>query len=165
MSWENIVSVGVVSAVVALIANVIVTIMNNHQLRKMNKDRFNNELVQYRYTKLHYILEDIGKEHGFENHADTWKTFGDSLRKSDRFYELYILAKPLIGIELREALDLVASDMRSKHLIIKESWLRKNFDNITKEASEWASVLNSFHDELTEAIQKQISEFTDIRTK
>lgn len=160
-----IVSVGVISAVVALIANVIVAYMNNRQLRKMNRDKFNNELIQYRYSKLYSILEDIGEEQGFINHiGNPQETFKDSFEKAQRFFELYTLAKPLLATELRGNLDSVSSDMLASRSAMIEFWSCKDLDGMNNEMLTWASVLNKFHNELTEAIQKQISEFTNFRT-
>lgn len=168
MFWENIqpiiVSVGVASAILALVANVVVACMNNRQLRIMNRDKFNNELIQYRYTKLHSILEDIGKEQGFQNYInDPQKTYLASFEKIDRFIELYTLAKPLIGTKLRKNLDSAANSVLTSRSIIMSN--PNDLDAVNKEMPNWVSAINHFYHELLEAIQQQVSEFTDVRTK
>jgi hypothetical protein len=60
MSWEIlspvIISVGVIAAVIAAIANVTVTLMNNHRLKAIEEKREMTEIDKYRYTRLYEIV-------------------------------------------------------------------------------------------------------------
>lgn len=103
LNWQTffpvLLSVGVVSAAIAAIANVIVTLLNNTRLKALEKDKRISELIQYRYVKLYGILEeicqlealsyDISDEHIKETIHNVENRFGVIKKKCD-------LAKPLI---------------------------------------------------------------------
>jgi hypothetical protein len=52
-----IISVGVVAAVIGAIANVIVALMNNRRLKRIEKDKKMSEIQRYRYTQLYEIIK------------------------------------------------------------------------------------------------------------
>jgi hypothetical protein len=52
-----IISVGVVAAAIAAIANVIVALMNNKRLKGIEKDKKMTEIQKYRYTQLYEIIK------------------------------------------------------------------------------------------------------------
>jgi len=60
--WENIspvlISVGVISAALAAIANVVVSVMNNRRLKAIEKDKRMTEIQKYRYTNLYNIVKN-----------------------------------------------------------------------------------------------------------
>jgi len=103
------ISTAVIAAALAAIANVIVALMNNARLRSIDKDKRKSELIQYRYTKLYSVLQDIEGEHGFViNNSDFVETLAKAIEKRNRYVELYKLARPLIKNEIRNSLDVAA---------------------------------------------------------
>lgn len=114
MEWNTFTSVFISSAVaaaaVAAIANVVVSILNNRRLKAIEVDKRNNELIQYRYTKLYALLEKIKSfERPTAGLALSNETRGKFIQmRSDLYNNLtneYKLAKPLIDKEVRIAVE------------------------------------------------------------
>lgn len=162
MNWDMIspivISVGVVAAAIAAIANVIVALMNNIRLKAIEKDKRISELIQYRYTKLYSLLEDLEREHGFIVYIDEPnKTLSEVLEKRIRFIEIYKLSKPLINNDLRKNLDVSALSEQELWKPLLAGLMPDNTKLIENDLHTYVKSINAFHDELGKAITAQIS--------
>jgi len=162
MDWDTLspilISVGVIAATIAAIANIVVARMNSNYLRSLENDRRKSELVQYRYTKLYSILEDIEREHGFQNYiGDTDKSFWNAVSKRERYVELYRLARPLIENKLRVPLDEVAKHEELQFAPIVEGTHKKDLEFINEHMKGWSDSINCLVKMLSQTIQEQIT--------
>ncbi|MDR3364490.1 MAG: hypothetical protein LBS91_06035 [Clostridiales Family XIII bacterium] len=110
---------------ITFVGNAFIAISNNRRLSVIEKDKFLSELVQYRYTKLYSILEDLQKEHGHSLFPDDDnRTASEAVSKRPHFVELYKLARPLIDTNLRTDLDNSADEEAMEYARIIEAQAR-----------------------------------------
>lgn len=166
MNWGTlspiIISTTVCAAAVSAIANFVVALMSNHLLKTIEKNKHLNELTHYRYSKLHSLLEDLEKEHGFVNYPDDIsRTFQESLEKRVRFVAIYKLSRPLLKDKFRKQLDEYANDEEYNYKIIVSSVIGHDIDNIKEHIPNWNKSVNCFLEALGEIIHNQIAELTE----
>jgi len=162
MNWETLspilVSVGVFAAAIAAVASVIVAKMNNNYLRSLENDKRKSELIQYRYTKLYSILEDIENELGLKTYfGDMNKTFGEAVSRRERYIALYRLSRPLIDGRLRKSLDECYESEKKLFELIAMELDKSNLDGVNKHLEKWMNSIKKFTDSLSAAIQEQIA--------
>lgn len=172
-SWEVVFSSAVIGAFVTSIANIIVSLVANNRLKKIEKYKQRNELITYRYTKLYeMLLKWVEFDTKLETENKSFSqiacekivnSFIDDLRKHniispllDEKYLPKLLELRTIGnerldqvIEIENLLD----DCKSEELLQQH---RKLFDEFKSSAVEFSSNLEMvLREQLKELLELQ----------
>ncbi|GHT26410.1 hypothetical protein FACS18942_03830 [Planctomycetales bacterium] len=159
MDWKTILTATVVAAFVSAISSIVVAILNNRRLRKIETDKRKYEWKHYRFTKLYELLERVERLHGFiGSPQDPLKTINDALSRRLELIELYKLARPLIGSNNRKEIDSKIIEEKNAYKPLEEEILTKNS---AIKANDWLSVAKYLPDVLSEAINDQLVELSE----
>ena len=154
---------GIIIAVIAAVVNIIISLMNNVRLKSLEKEKRNNELYVYRYTKLYSLLEEVEDRHGRFNSYfdDTARTVKEAIEKRHTITGLQNLIQSLITDEMRyKNLELAISDESNKFKSLDYILHKKEFAlerNINEDIVAWLNSFNMLTCEMKSAITKEIA--------
>jgi phage-related holin len=158
MDWETILTATVISAGVSGVFNMIVALLSNSRLRKIERDKREYERGDYVIKKLYTQLERLEGMHGFINTVgDQYKTLNDALDRRLAFIEIYKIVRPIIFNRFAEEIDKVIIDEEERYSKFLPIYLaQESLESINTAMQAWGDVAKRLPDTLSIAIRKQI---------
>ena len=158
----SLITAGVITAAIAMIANVIVALMNNARLKSIERDKFSRELVHYRYTTLYDILTDLEGGYTFITYPkDIGRTYQEAWEKREKYLSLYKKSRPLLDQKFRKILDAAAMKEESEYKKASKLFMERNTGVQIADLLPWGEVVKYFVHTLSEQIQEQIIHLTN----
>lgn len=124
---------GVFAALITSVVNIVLLIVNNTHLKKIERIRWDNEIIKYRYVKLYEFCKEW---HNYEIDIDDVleigdeeyvKMYADLLGSINSNIERYRVVKPLLDRSYTEELDELLNEihLKEKEIILMHDSMSK----------------------------------------
>jgi hypothetical protein len=152
MDWKTIITATVIAAIVSGIFSLVVALLNNRWLQKVEKEKREFEWRQFMLTKLYPILDELVKLRDFifppVNKGFPVMENAPDQRRS--IQKLLYRATPLFSKTLRECVNKALAAEETKYSV---AFTPNRTDTSDR---EWVASLVDLYNVLNECIEKQI---------